>query len=93
MEIIGDKILVKINLKRRTEAGLIIENPEIPTHGEVVGMGEVDIDLKIGDMVRWLPYAGTLVKLPETTEETHYAIIRPNDIFMKFEPSKVLVLN
>ena len=82
MRIIGDKILVKLLKKGITEAGIIIpDNVQDETvKGEVVGIGngveEYCKELTQGDIIVWIAYAGTWMKIEGET----LGIIRSTDV-------------
>jgi co-chaperonin GroES (HSP10) len=95
VQVIGEKILVKLIIPKKTAGGLVLpEGQQMgQIKGEVVGIGNVIPensgckDLKVGDIIVWFPSAGTWVDI-----DGGRLVIRPNDIIGKID-NNVLVLN
>ena len=93
IKVLGEKILVKPIRKDKTEGGLYIpETGEPQMKGEIVAIGNV-IDeksgckeLKEGDVIMWLPFAGTWFDSGE-----NLLVIRPNDVIGILEKQTLLV--
>lgn len=96
-EILGEKILVKRIVKTETESGIIIPrmSDDPITIGEIVGIGNVIPeesgcrDLKVGDVIIWMAYAGTEFDVDGTT----VLVIRPNDVVGKKKVKSKLVMS
>lgn len=97
MKYVGEKIIVKRLRKEKTKSGIII--PELDEDspimkGEVIGIGnripeESGLeDLKVGDVVVWMAYAGTEFEV----DGQKLLVIRPNDVVAIEEPESNLVI-
>lgn len=81
--IIGEKIAVKPFVVEKTEGGIILppDSKENPFMGTIVGIGNVvpdyAKDLAIGDVVYWIPNAGSYF---EVSPKNGYLVIRPSDV-------------
>lgn len=69
---VGDFIVVRRDeVKDKTESGIIIPNPEIPTSGVVLSVGERVEGINVGDHIKFDKFAGTEI----TYKGQHFLII------------------
>lgn len=80
---LGDRVLVEPQeAEVKTASGIIIPDSaqEKPQRGKVVAVGsgtkEVEMEVKVGDLVLYGKYSGTEIKV----EENDYLIMRQSDI-------------
>ncbi|MCK9324394.1 MAG: co-chaperone GroES [Bacteroidales bacterium] len=80
---LGDRVLVEPQeAEIKTATGIIIPDSaqEKPQKGKILAVGngtkEVEMEVKVGDMVLYGKYAGTEIKL----DEKAYLIMRQSDI-------------
>ena len=84
---LGDRVVLQqLEAEETTKSGIVLpgQAQEKPQQAEVVAVGpgglvdgkEVKMEVKVGDKVIYLKYAGTDVKL----EEKEYVIVRQSDI-------------
>lgn len=96
MQIIGERIFVRVAKKRQTESGIIIPDSavEIPNVGEIVAIGNWIPEstgcgvLKVGDVIKWAGYAGEEYEL----EGEKLLMIRPNDVVALLDKPKLVTL-
>jgi chaperonin GroES len=96
MQILGERILVKVEVKKQTNGGIIIPDSvvEKPNVGEIVAIGNWIPestgckDLQVGDWVKWMKYAGEEIEL----DGQKLLMIRPNDIFATVEKPSLVIL-
>ncbi len=85
---LGERLLIKpIKEEKKTEGGIVLPDSakEKPMKAEVVAVGKIDdeekFDIKVGDKVISVKYAGTEIKI----DDEDYIIIDVNDILAKIE--------
>lgn len=76
---LGDRVVVKmVEAKEEIRSGLVIPDAakEKPQEGEIVAIGDLAKDLKVGDIVLFEKYSGSKVKI----EGKEYLIMHQDDV-------------
>ncbi|MBE5939136.1 MAG: co-chaperone GroES [Lachnospiraceae bacterium] len=76
---LGKRVVLKeLVAEETTKSGIVLtgQSKEKPQEAEVVAVGEVSIDISVGDKVFYKKYAGTNVKL----DEEEYIIMDEEDV-------------
>ena len=76
---LGKRVVLKqLVAEETTKSGIVLtgQSKEKPQEAEVVSIGEVTVDIKVGDKVFYKKYAGTDVKL----DDQEYIIIDEDDV-------------
>ena len=79
LEPLADRVVLKqLVAEETTKSGIVLpgQSKEKPQQAEVVAVGEVTMNVSVGDKVIYSKYAGTEVEL----DDEEYIIVKQNDI-------------